>query len=238
MGSRNPAQACWYNSPSLLLWPHQMELRRGFSAVADFGRRNPYLFGVGVSSLKTCSADLVAQKVVERREHVDWRRNLVFFCWGTFYLGCFQYFLYVRVFARYLFPSAGSFAAKPLREKLRDTAGQKAVVQQVFLDQFVHHPFCFFPCFYQVQALVQGDSPSDGWNKMKSNWLTDLQVLWQIWVPAFFINFSFCPTWMRVPFVSLVSLGYTIILSCMRGTREIKDSPAEEAQSAKGSTVS
>ena len=45
-----------------------------------------------------------------------------------------------------MFPSAARFVAQPLRERLRDRAGQWTVAQQVVLDQFVHHPFAVFPC--------------------------------------------------------------------------------------------
>ena len=36
-----------------------------------------------------------------------------------------------------------------------DKAGQLTVAKQVFIDQFVHHPFFFFPAFYSVKALVE-----------------------------------------------------------------------------------
>ena len=68
--------------------------------------------------------------------------------------GGVQYFLYVPVFGR-LFPNAASFAAKPLAEKLLDRAGQRAVAAQVVLDQCVHHPLLYFPCFYATRELIE-----------------------------------------------------------------------------------
>lgn len=194
--------------------------RAFLNAVAGFGKKHPVIFGCSISALKTSSSDFVAQTVIEKKDSVDWRRNSVFFAWGLLYLGGVQYFIYVRLFAHRLFPGAASFAAKPIREKIADKAGQKAVIQQVFLDQFVHHPFFLFPAFYQVKEFIEGGKPEDALRKCWKNWREDCMVCWSIWVPAFLVNFSFCPIWMRVPFVAVVSFGFTIILSCMRGAQE------------------
>ena len=35
-------------------------------------------------------------------------------------------------------------------------------MQQVFLDQFVHHPLLLFPTFYALKAVINGDSVVDG----------------------------------------------------------------------------
>ena len=35
-------------------------------------------------------------------------------------------------------------------------------------------------------------------------------VTWRVWVPVFTINFSICPLWLRVPFVAVVSFGFTM----------------------------
>jgi hypothetical protein len=50
----------------------------------------------------------------------------------------------VPLFSR-LFPTAASFAAKTVAEKLRDAAGVRNLFAQVFLDQMVHHPLMYFP---------------------------------------------------------------------------------------------
>jgi hypothetical protein len=38
-------------------------------------------------------------------------------------------------------------------------------------------------------------------------------VTWQVWVPVFTVNFSVCPLWLRVPFVAVVSFGFTMYWS-------------------------
>lgn len=159
------------------------------------------------------------QKVVERREKVDWRRNMAFAAFGFVYLGGVQYSLYVPIFSR-MFPNAASFAAKPLAQKLKDTKGIFAMLAQTFLDQGVHHPLMYFPAFYCTKEIVMAEGSPDlkrCLQEYQRNMSEDLQALWKIWVPATMINFAFMPMHMRIPFVAGVSLLWTMILSTMRG---------------------
>ena len=87
-------------------------------------------FGVGISTIKTSASDLLVQKVVEQKEEIDWKRNAAFATFGCFYLGGVQYLIYVPVFGR-MFPNASAFAAKSLKQKLKDTKGQLALGAQV-----------------------------------------------------------------------------------------------------------
>lgn len=90
----------------------------------------PFYFGVGISCVKTSFSDYLVQKLVERKEKVDWKRNAAFAAFGFFYLGGVQYGIYVQLFGR-MFPNAGKFASKPIREKLKDTKGMFNVGAQV-----------------------------------------------------------------------------------------------------------
>eukprot|EP00929_Paragymnodinium_shiwhaense_P079500 TRINITY_DN4139_c0_g2_i1.p1 TRINITY_DN4139_c0_g2~~TRINITY_DN4139_c0_g2_i1.p1 ORF type:complete len:225 (+),score=37.01 TRINITY_DN4139_c0_g2_i1:173-847(+) len=192
----------------------------------SFPARRPIVFGVGISALKTSAADTFVQLYIEEKKELDWRRSAVFFAWGAGYLGGVQYFIYVKLFARTLFPCAASFVAKPLRQRLADKAGQLVVLKQVGLDQFIHHPFFLFPCFYCVKEVIEGDgqfSPkvvSTALQKYYNNMTEDCLVCWKTWVPAFLFNFSVCPLWARIPFVSFISLGFTAYLSFLRGARQ------------------
>jgi hypothetical protein len=93
-----------------------------FSRLKSIPKSYPLAFGIVFSGCKTSFSDLLVQKVVERREKVDWRRNAAFAGFGFFYLGGVQYALYVPIFSR-LFPGAAAFALKPLRAKLKDAKG-------------------------------------------------------------------------------------------------------------------
>lgn len=179
---------------------------------------HPFAFGVLVSGVKTSLSDLLVQKVVERKEKVDWKRNAAFAAFGFVYLGGVQYAIYVPLFGR-LFPKTASFVAKPFREKIKDTKGIFGTMAQVFLDQAVHHPFMYFPAFYATKELVMKEEPNltRVMGEYRQNMKEDLIALWKIWVPATFANFFFAPMHLRIVGVAATSLIWTCVLSIMRG---------------------
>lgn len=191
-----------------------------WAKVSSVPVKYPLAFGVILSGCKTSLSDLLVQKVVERREQVDWKRNAAFAAFGFIYLGGVQYTLYVPVFGR-LFPNAAKFAAKPLRQKLKDTKGMIQLVAQTFLDQCVHHPLMYFPAFYITKELVMAPTGTPDIGRVladyRRNMKEDLLALWKIWVPATLINFAFMPMHLRIPMVAGVSLLWTCVLSAMRG---------------------
>merc|ERR1719393_1094964 len=182
----------------------------------------PFRFGMAYSLFKTSGCDLMVQKVVEKRETIDWKRNIAFGSFGLFYLGVVQYMLYVPIFGR-LFPNAASFAGKSIAEKLRDATGIRNLFAQVFLDQMVHHPLMYFPVFYMIKDFVTSDSPSPvrAVSSYTENMQEDLLALWKIWVPSTLVNFAFMPMWGRIPWVASTSLIWTCILSAMRGSSDV-----------------
>eukprot|EP00586_Coscinodiscus_wailesii_P015677 CAMPEP_0172499684 /NCGR_PEP_ID=MMETSP1066-20121228/129657_1 /TAXON_ID=671091 /ORGANISM="Coscinodiscus wailesii, Strain CCMP2513" /LENGTH=401 /DNA_ID=CAMNT_0013273565 /DNA_START=289 /DNA_END=1494 /DNA_ORIENTATION=+ len=175
-----------------------------------------------ISTVKTSLCDILVQKVIEKRKNIDWRRNAAFSTFGFFYLGGVQYGLYVKVFGR-LFPGAASFAAKSLRDKVKDVSGSMNVLKQVILDQVVHHPLLYFPAFYCTKELVMSSSSSSSpdfigcLKTYRENMWEDLIALWEIWVPSALINFAFMPMWGRIPWVAATSGLWTCVLSAMRG---------------------
>ena len=115
---------------------------RLWSKAKTIPARYPLAFGVVLSGCKTSFSDLLVQKVVERKEKIDWRRNAAFATFGFVYLGGIQYALYVPIFGR-LFPNAAKFASKSLRDKIKDIPGLCNLGLQTFLDQCVHHPLMY-----------------------------------------------------------------------------------------------
>jgi len=194
-------------------------LRQLGASMARIPKENPFAFGAVFSCAKTAAADWMVQKFVEKREELDVRRTLSFSAFGLFYLGGVQYALYVPVFGR-IFPNAAAFAAKPLAEKLKDPAGMRNVLAQVFIDQCVHHPFMYFPVFYAVREVVGGNSLVEARERYVANLKEDLFALWKIWVPPTILNFAFSPMWMRIPVVATTSLVWTCVLSAMRGAND------------------
>jgi predicted amino acid-binding ACT domain protein len=194
-----------------------------WSTAKSVPAKYPLAFGVVVSGFKTSFSDFLVQKVVERKEKVDWRRNAAFAAFGFVYLGGIQYALYVPIFGR-LFPDAAKFAAKTFRQKLKDGPGLRNLGLQTILDQCVHHPLMYFPAFYVTKELVMGGKDGGGkpdiprvLSDYRSNMKEDLFALWKIWVPATICNFAFMPMHLRIPFTAGVSLLWTCVLSAMRG---------------------
>ena len=190
-----------------------------FTKVKSIPVQYPFGFGVVLSGFKTSFSDLLVQKVIEKREDIDWKRNSAFAAFGFIYLGGVQYMLYVPLFGR-LFPTAATFASKPLSQKIQDVPGMLNLVAQVFLDQCVHHPLMYFPAFYCTKELVM-NTQNPNFTKVltdyKNNLTDDLKALWKIWVPATLVNFAFMPMYARIPFVAGVSLLWTCVLSATRG---------------------
>jgi hypothetical protein len=162
--------------------------------------KRPLAFGLCISTAKTSACDLLVQITIEKKERIDWRRNAFFGAFGFFYLGGAQYALYVPLFGR-IFPGAAEFAAKSVKEKLKDGRGLAALFGQLFLDQFVVSPFVYFPAFYAAREIVvNADKPDMGraMTAYRKNMTEDLFALWKIWVPSMFLNFAFMPMWARI----------------------------------------
>jgi len=192
------------------------------SAILRFAKTRPFVFGMGYSLMKTSGCDLMVQKVVEKRDEIDWKRNIAFGTFGLFYLGGVQYMLYVPLFSR-LFPNAASFASKTVAEKLRDGPGIRTLFAQVFIDQGVHHPLMYFPVFYMIKDFVTSEKPDPvrAVTEYTNNAKEDLIALWKVWIPSTFLNFAFMPMWARIPWVASTSLIWTCILSAMRGSSAV-----------------
>lgn len=75
------------------------------SSSSSWIKENQFTFQLGVATVKTSAADLLAQIVAEKKSlsEVDLKRNLIFVVFGFAYLGCFQYWLMITKF-RVWFP--------------------------------------------------------------------------------------------------------------------------------------
>jgi len=134
-------------------------------------------------------------------------------------LGGVQYTLYVPIFSR-VFPHTVAFSKLPWRSKFKDLKGGLGAAAQVCIDQFLYHPFMYFPAFYTIKELVTKDYP-DVYNAVfveyAGNMREDVTALWKIWLPTTCISFFFLPLWLRIPWSACTSLVWTIVLSGMRG---------------------
>eukprot|EP00947_MAST-08B_sp_MAST-8B-sp1_P000852 g852.t1 len=126
--------------------------------------RHPFASQVGIASTKTALADAIVQVSVEgkRLDSLDYRRSAVFGAFGFAYLGVIQWGIYVRGF-RYIFDAKvmDKFCNAPVREKLKDGAGLKQLVQQILLDFVFIQPVIYFPVYYTFKEAIMGSPSSD-----------------------------------------------------------------------------
>lgn len=182
--------------------------------------KRPFVTGIITTTLKTSAADLFAQKVIEGREEVDWRRHSVFCVFGFAYLGGFQYYLYNNLFQKLCAPltrTFGHIGSSPIK---------------TFIDQCIHHPLLYFPTFYLMKGFVEDRPPLESMKLYQKDMWENLKALWTIWVPAQLVNFAFVPLHLRIPYVAGVSFAWTVIISVMRGAldtshTQVAQAPAE-----------
>ena len=186
-------------------------LHRGLTAANVAIKRRPILAATVITSAKACCADLLIQTCVEGKDTIDKRRALLFGSFGFAYQGCFQYWLYNRVFES-MFPGSGL----------------KAAVCKTALSNIIADPCFFFPTFYSFREIVNKgfvDSAcfTDGLSAYRRNYWTDWKNSWSIWIPGYAITYGLCPVHLRMPWIASVSFGYVALLSFTRGSKD-KDS--------------
>ena len=196
------------------------EEEQPFSYV-DFAQTYPFANNVLIATVKTASADLIAQTVIAQTplDAVDWQRSLLFCAFGAIYLGAFQYAYQVNIFKR-LF-DVDRFTSQPWAEKLRDGPGLQALAAQTALDLTVL-TLVYLPTFYVFKAALFSGSvdptawASSGLTSYQANFAKDEFDLVRVWLPADLVCFS-VPLYLRLPVRHVVSFVWTMYLSFSRG---------------------
>ena len=194
------------------------------TSAMSFPKKHPFIFQLGIATVKTSGADLMAQVVVERKkfEEIDWKRNAIFVVFGFAYLGGFQYWLMVNKYRQW-FPTMDRFAKLTMMQKLKDTAGILDAGKMVLFDICIHLPIMYFPTYYTVKEFVSGSS----WNpidwvkdgvltKYRADMKEDLKAMVQLWGPSDCVQFVL-PIHIRMPFRHAVSFFWTAYVSFTRG---------------------
>ena len=174
-----------------------------------FFKRHPLLVSLVGNTIKTASADIITQKYLENKKELDLQRLSVFTSFGLVYLGGWQHFLFNKLFVRC--------------ENIMTLAKYKPISKSViltFLDLGVHTPLMYYPSFYMIKGYLEKQTVNNVIETYNENIKTDLITMWRLWFPAQIINFTFIPIHFRMPFITSVSFGWTIILSCMRGNKK------------------
>lgn len=187
----------------------------------EFAREYPNINNIGIATIKTASADLLAQVAIAHTpvSEIDWQRAFLFCAFGATYLGAFQYWYQVNVFKR-LF-DVDKFTSQPWGDKLKDTEGLKSLAAQTAVDLTVL-TLIYLPTFYVFKAGVFTGSAdplvwiSTGLDNYSTNFAKDEFDLIRVWAPADLICFS-VPLYLRLPARHVVSFVWTAYLSFTRG---------------------
>mmetsp|Transcript_32942 Transcript_32942/g.56134 ORF Transcript_32942/g.56134 Transcript_32942/m.56134 type:complete len:167 (-) Transcript_32942:953-1453(-) len=88
---------------------------------AEFAQTYPNVNNIGIATIKTASADLLAQVAIAHTpvSDIDWERAFLFCAFGAVYLGAFQYWYQVNIFKKVF--DVDKFTSQSWGDKLKDT---------------------------------------------------------------------------------------------------------------------
>jgi protein Mpv17 len=161
-------------------------------------RASPLAVAFATCYAKGSASDVIAQLQLEKREKIDWRRNVAFATFSGAYAGVAQHYIYNVGFSRVF--GAGTDLA---------TAARK-----VAADSLIHVPFFCLPIYYPFETVMLGQgSVADGWRRYRADAYDVLTTYWTIWPPVHALNFTLMPTEMRISVVACMSFVWLIYLS-------------------------
>lgn len=172
-----------------------------FRTLNYFVKKHAFKVGFVTAVVKAVSADIVAQKVIEKREKLDFKRTAVFFCFGALYSGLICNVLYSRIY-----PAV--FATRSTKLN---------AILSAACDNFVNSPFIMFPLLY---VLKSGGQVKEALMKYKQEAWEACQTSWKIWIPAHCVTFSLIPYHLRLPYVSCVSFVFFTVVSLQQNVFE------------------
>mmetsp|Transcript_24987 Transcript_24987/g.51896 ORF Transcript_24987/g.51896 Transcript_24987/m.51896 type:complete len:295 (+) Transcript_24987:68-952(+) len=233
----------WIRESTTEVVPHRVLLQSDLlSQLNTVFAANPFAAQNALSSMKCLVCDVMVQTQVEGRrlEDIDKRRAAVFMTFGSLYTGGVQYLVYTKVFPR-LFTERviAKFTNQPIKAKLRNKEGIKALLKQNMTDMIFNQPLLYFPAFYIVkEALTAADEVGTGapghygslpslsslpvsrvvsnaLDKYRPNMVSDVATMSMFWFPANFICYSI-PIHFRLPAIHAFSLAWTSGLSAVK----------------------
>jgi hypothetical protein len=199
-------------------------IKSGLEDIDNFYRTAPYLSAFVTCGFKASAADLLAQLksrsqslelaseemksaakgVFFSGKPIEIQRNIAFICYGGFYQGLGQRYIYNDLFPTWF--GTGTDAT--------------TVFIKVLFDMVVISPFLCIPIAYLTKSLIFGKTLSQGLQK----YLHDVRYndLFQkfciIWLPAEFVAFSIVPEHLLITFFAMVSFFWMIVLSSISST--------------------
>eukprot|EP00301_Raphidiophrys_heterophryoidea_P022189 c6407_g1_i1.p1 GENE.c6407_g1_i1~~c6407_g1_i1.p1 ORF type:complete len:292 (+),score=47.05 c6407_g1_i1:128-877(+) len=144
----------------------------------------------------TCLAatgDLVAQKFIEKRENIDWRRTATYCAWICVVSAPFHTRLYMywdRIWGE----------------------SSLARIKKVCLDTFIV-PLGYFPAFYLYKGAMAGSSISETLQDIRDRVPMTIAADYMFFLPASALNFTLVPPHLRASFLYCWEVVWSAVFS-------------------------
>lgn len=100
-----------------------------------------------------------------------------------------------------------------------------ATLEQTMANQFIIIPFMYYPLFFSLTGYVQGLSIDANIERVKTTIVPLLKRNWAFWIPIQYFQFGYVDEPLQIPFLCLVGLAWTFILSVSAGSVKNFDEP-------------
>mmetsp|Transcript_1894 Transcript_1894/g.3774 ORF Transcript_1894/g.3774 Transcript_1894/m.3774 type:complete len:197 (-) Transcript_1894:34-624(-) len=175
--------------------------REAFSRYENWLQSHPTAANFVTAGILGTVSDAFCQKVVEGQKW-DARRALSLTLFTSVYQGAICYHAYVRLYG-WLIPETSRFGSTPFKSGLSKT----------LIDNFIHVPFFYTPSFYFTVGLLQGQSISEVWTTLRTEFVATVLPCWLLWIPLQWFNFTVVPVRFRTICMNAGCLVWNCYLS-------------------------
>lgn len=151
-------------------------------AYGDLVKRRPAATQICTAGLLGTIADIISQRIIERKTSYDFRRTIIMAICAFLYFGPIVTIWYT-ILSRYKFDA----------------------ITNVLLDQFVVGPVLLLG-FILLQTILRGQGLREIRRRLISEYPKILTMNWLVWIPAQFTNFKFVPLQYRMLFSQVIAL--------------------------------
>lgn len=90
-------------------------------------------------------------------------------------------------------------------------------------NQFIVIPFIYYPLFFSLTGYVQGLSIDATIDRAQTTIIPLLKRNWTFWIPVQYFQFGYVDEPLQIPFLCVVGLAWTFILSVAAGSVKTYD---------------
>ncbi|CAL5227837.1 g10868 [Coccomyxa viridis] len=165
-----------------------------WSAYLGLLQSQPVLTKAWTAALLNALGDILAQKVVDKNEHLDMKRLGIFTLLGFVIIGPPLHYWYLML-------------------SRVSVQGLPGTLVRLAMDQLLWAPF-FLSTIVAAQFTLEGKR-HEVVPKLKQDMRAILTTNWKIWIPFQFLNFNFVPQQLQVLASNVMALAWNIYMSSM-----------------------